>query len=330
MITLGRTVPLNDTAKIKPELQAQVSIEGDDNSTIQVREFGEGIYKSDHYIFNTNQKYRLHIKTSTGGEYLSEFAEVRITPQLDSVSWKQENNGVRIYASTHDPNNNTRYYKWDYEETWEIHSAFSNRLEYINGVIVTRDISEVDKLYFCWGSQNSTTILVGSSAQLTSDVIHLAPIHFIPAESEKTSVRYSILIRQSSLDRKAYDFYRMMKSNTESLGSVFDPLPSELTGNITCVSDPLEKVIGYVTASTVSEKRIFISRAEANSKFSNGCASQYVVNHPDSILYSFASGNFAPYEPDGMLPGRVLGYHSSTRRCVDCTTRGSSEKPPFW
>jgi hypothetical protein len=55
---------------------------------------------------------------------LSEFAEVRITPQLDSVSWKQENNGVRIYASTHDPNNNTRYYKWDYEETWEIHPLF--------------------------------------------------------------------------------------------------------------------------------------------------------------------------------------------------------------
>lgn len=329
-ITLGRTTPLGDTAKIKHELHAQVTIQGEDNSAFNVIETGDGIYTSDSIILNNNQKYRLHIKTTSGGEYLSAFTNVKITPPIDSVNWKHENDGVRIYVNTHDQNNNTRYYKWNYEETWEINSSFSNLVKYENGIISARDISEIHKLYVCWSSRNSTNILLGSSAQLSNDVINLAPITFISSESEETSIRYSILVRQYSLDRKAYDFYKMMKSNTESLGSVFDALPSDLTGNITCVSNPLERVIGYVTASTSTEKRIFISQAEFNSKYSNDCKSYYVVNNPDSIQFYFEFKVFSPYKQDGFPPAPVKGYYSSTPVCIDCTLRGSNIRPSFW
>ena len=41
-IRLGRTVPLKDTARIKNELRAQVTIEGEDNSRFSVKEAGKG------------------------------------------------------------------------------------------------------------------------------------------------------------------------------------------------------------------------------------------------------------------------------------------------
>lgn len=328
-IALRRTLPLADSSKIKPELNAQVAIEGEDNSVFQVRETGDGTYASASLILPRNQKYRLHIKTASGGEYLSGFATVKPTPAIDSINWKAENDGVHIYVNTHDPQNNTRYYKWDYQETWEIHSAFASYVKYVNGGITGRTLSETEKLFYCWRTVNSSSILVGSTAQLESDIMHEAPVMFIPYESEKTSVRYSILVKQYSLDRKAYDFYRLLKSNTESLGSVFDPLPSDIAGNIICVSNPKEKVIGYITAATVDEKRIFISSSEVHSQYMRACPSFYVKNDPDSLKKNFESGLYQPYLADPAA-GPPRGYFASLPECLDCTLRGSSVKPSFW
>jgi hypothetical protein len=143
-------------------------------------------------------------------------------------------------------------------------------------------------------------------------------------------VRYSILIKQYVLDRKGYDFYKMMKSNTESIGSIFDPQPSDLPGNITCVTNPLEKAIGYIAAATMSEKRIFLLAQEVNSKFRRDCKVIYVANNADSIKYYFDGGGLLPFDSDGSPPGPVLGYFASYPTCIDCTLRGSNIKPSFW
>ena len=329
IITLRRTVPLNDSTKIKAEENAQVAIIAEDNSTYNVKEVGNGTYTSDILTLSTNQKYRLHIKTVGGGEYLSEYVAVNVTPPIDDVSKTVAADGLQINISTHDPQNKTKYYKWDYEETWEIHSAFANYVKYANGGVSGRSPDEVVKLYYCWVSQNSSSILIASSEKLANDVINLAPIVFIPNESEKTSVRYSILIKQYALDRPSYEYFKMMKSNTEALGSIFDPLPSEVTGNITCVSNPLEKVIGYITASTVDQRRIFVTSAEANSHYSMNCGTTYVKNNVDSFKLYYGTLGLLPYQADPAY-GPATGYFSSTPICVDCTIRGTNVKPTFW
>ena len=49
----------------------------------------------------------------------SDFATVKKHFYLITISWKPENGGIKIYVNTHDLENNTRYYDWKYEETWE-------------------------------------------------------------------------------------------------------------------------------------------------------------------------------------------------------------------
>lgn len=326
-ITLRRTVPLKDTAGLKTETGAQVTIVGEDNSTYNVKEKGSGTYMSDSLVLRLNQKYHIHIKTKSGGEYFSEYVQVNQTPAIDSINWKLENNGVRIYVNTHDPQNSSSYYKWDYQETWEINSAYETYYEYKNHTVTARQLSEVPKLYYCWQTQNSSSILTGSTVQLTNNVVSQAPLNFIPLESEKLSVRYSILIRQYSLDRKAYDFFQAMKTNTETLGSIFGPLPSEITGNISCVSTPSEKVIGYITANTIDQKRIFISRAEVPVRYQRDCPSYLVTL--DSFRYYYEMGGLLPYMAAGS-PGPIIGYYSSYPNCIDCTLKGTNVKPAFW
>ncbi|MEO6328621.1 MAG: DUF4249 domain-containing protein, partial [Ginsengibacter sp.] len=119
IITLTRTTRLFDTLDVIYEHNATVNIEGDNQLTYPLYYTGNGNYISATSLnLNSNQKYRLRIKTQDGKEYLSDFSKVRNTPPVDSITWLRENGGVRLYINTHDPQNTTRYYQWKYKEVW--------------------------------------------------------------------------------------------------------------------------------------------------------------------------------------------------------------------
>ena len=333
-IQLSRTTQLKDTAQLRPELNATVTVMAEDNLVFQLKEIGNGLYSSGQLNLDKNKKYRLHIITNNRNNYLSDFVSVKLTPPIDSVNWRIENNGVQAYVNTHDPQNNTKYYKWDYEETWEIHSFDEARYKYVatpSPTVATRDPNEIKSMYFCWQTKKSTNILLGSSVALNSDIISLQPVIFIPQGSEKISVRYSILVRQHALDQQGYEFYQLMKKNTESIGSIFDAQPSDITGNIHSISNPDEKVIGYIGASSAQEKRIFISRNEVgNWNYTFHCETKEVPNNSDSIKFYFDGPGLIPYQSNPSGGINVISYYSSTSHCLDCRERGSSVKPSFW
>lgn len=333
-ITLSRTAQLKDSAAIQPEQGAAITIMGEDNSTFGLFENTTGHYQSNSVTLNKNQKYRLLIKTTGGKEYLSDYLSVKQTPPIDSVSWRNESNGVNIYVNSHNEQNNSHYYKWTYEETWQIRSQWAVLFGYVNGNVSARDQNEINKMYHCWHSENSSSIVLGSTAGLSDNIISMIPIVNIPDYDEQLRIRYSILVRQVALDQQAYDFYRIMKRNTETAGSVFAPLPTNLSTNIHCVSNPAEKVIGYMSVSTEESKRIFISNAEVPGwNYQSGCGNVYVENDPSkgdpSELSSFANNGLIPYgtKTSGLV---IEGYYASTESCMDCRTRGSNVKPDFW
>jgi hypothetical protein len=324
-ISLSRTVKVNDNASIKPELNAQVSVEDKNGGSFPLTTTAAGMYSHAQLPMTAGEQYRLRIRTANNKEYLSDFVVAALTPEIDSVSWKKERDGVMIYANTHDPSDNTRYYKWNYEETWEIRSFYPTNYKWIGGAdIVYWGLYN----YQCWKYENSSNILLGTTAQLQSDVIKEAPLTFIQPGSEKLGVRYSVLVKQQSLTKAAYEYLSLMKKNTESLGTIFDPQPSELRGNIHCISNPGEDVIGYLTASSFTEKRLFITSGEADWRFIQFCESFRVLNHPDSIKL-WVPG-YLPYAPD-MIGLNIVAYFFSSARCVDCTARGGNlAKPSYW
>ena len=144
-------------------------------------------------------------------------------------------------------------------------------------------------------------------------------------------MRYSVLVRQYALDKKGYEFYELMRKNTESLGSIFDAQPSEQRGNFKCISDPGELVIGYVSAVTVDEKRMFISRIQLPGwNFYQDCPEIIVLNHPDSIKDAYDGGG-SIYSAIFTPNNTVSHYRFSRIQCVECPTRGGSLlKPSYW
>ena len=326
VVRLSRTFNTTDIGRLVPVTSAEVIVEGEDNTLFLLSENPAGEYTNSQLPLNDAVKYRLRIKTTGGKEYLSDFVPVQQTPDIDSVHWERTEDGLQLLVSTHDPQNSTWYYRWEYDETWEIHSDFISHLEFVDPNVVLR--ADPNAIYYCWKHDASTGIFLNSSAKLTSDIISDQKLQLIPVADEKISVRYSILVRQYSLTKEGYQFWEIMKKNTEQVGTLFDPQPSQLLSNIHSVDDAMEPVIGYVSAGSVSEKRLFIHRSQVEPwRYRRDCSERTIPL--DSIRFFFPNQTYIPLQ-EWYVFGRLAGYTSSLKTCVDCTTRGTNVRPSYW
>jgi hypothetical protein len=347
IIKLSRTVNLSSSTTINPELNASVIVEEDNGIEYILPEIGNGKYAAPGLMLNIAHKYRLQIVTANNEQYLSSFESPLNTPPIDSVGFTMQgtaqNTGIQIYVNTHDATGVVNYYHWDYSEAWQFHSKYES--DYIsNGTnIVGRTADQ--NIYSCFGADTSSTIVLGSSAGLTKNAIYQNPITQLASTSEKIETKYSIEVNQYALTGDAYRFWVNLKKNTEQLGSIFDAQPSSINGNILCVTNPAEPVIGYITVSNIQRKRIYILNSQLPSEWqpsypydcsldSNWYAEPKTGNPPINQvlknLISLGSPQIpvsAFYLPSSPSP---VGYLSSTTECVDCTLRGKKEAPTFW
>ena len=320
-VQLSRTTGLTEFNIHEPESQASVFVESEKGGVYYFQENFGGTYILEPLDLDFNDRYRLKVVTADGKEYLSDYVEVKETPPIDSVSWKLEDGGLHIYVNTHDPQNNSRYYRWEYEETWEYNVPFSSSLIYDGERVVLRPNPTPSN---CWKYATSSTLLIGSSAKLQQDKISLQPIIFIPRADRKLSSRYSIMVKQYVLSKKAFEYYRQMEKNSEELGSFFDPQPSEVGGNISSITSPGEPVIGYFSVGSQEQQRIFIDNEELPGwGFKQLCVLEEVL--AKEAATTFGGGSLTPvYEG---MPGLYYGVHPT---CADCSLGANPEKPDYW
>jgi len=327
-ITLSRTRNLTDsTIASDPELNAAVTIQGEGGDSYILRSRGNGFYSATSMNINPASKYRLRIVTSSNVEYLSAYVPVQQSPAIDSVYWEQ-NGDVNIYANTHDPQNKTRYYRWDYLETWEHHAYYETIYGLKDNLIFLVD--STNQTYKCWSTEPSHDIVVGTSIQLSQDVINKATVGTIPQGSVKLSVRYSMLLKQYALTEQAFNYWQILQKNTQELGTLFDPQPSQLRGNMLCITKPDEPVIGFVSVGSVSSKRIFIGNRDVTDwKLPIGAECKLGAWYQSPIdwrLWTYPDPEWAPYY---FASGG--GIVIAQKRCLDCQLAGGvNQKPSFW
>ncbi|MBX2925634.1 MAG: DUF4249 domain-containing protein [Chitinophagaceae bacterium] len=330
-IKLSRTVRPEDDAYILPEQHAMVRIVGENGEVQNLYETTPGTYQGGPYFLDPSVKYGIKINTAGGKEYQSDFTEVKYTPPIDSISWLREESGVRIYANTHDPENKSKYYTWQFEETWDFYSYEWSSYEYVEADTSMISRADPNSIYHCWQSNKSTSILIGSSAKLSEDILYMAPLTFIPDDSWKISSLYSILVKQRVLSKGAFEYLEKMKKNSEQLGTIFDPQPSSNSGNIRCTTDPSEIVIGYIYISSTQEKRIFIRRGEVPGwKYRFFCEPDTIRNVKDSLAMFFSGGGLVPIGAIKSMIGTTTHYSAASTTCMDCRLRGTNVKPDFW
>jgi hypothetical protein len=330
IITLSRTRNLADTVPSVKELNAKVSVLGMSGVEYPLTEQGNGRYAVDQLALDAGQQYQLKIITADGNEFRSALSNIQTSPPIDSLYWNQDSSfNAHVYLNTHDPSNQTRYYRWQYVETWEYHSAYASVLDYNNGDIIFRTLD--NQIYRCYKTQPSSSIEVVSTTQLSSSVVNKYEIADIPQGSEKISATYSILVNQYGIPVEGYNFWSNLKRNTEQLGSLFDLQPFTELGNITCVNDPTIHSIGFISFSNVQSQRILISK---NDLVNWNYLPYYGDCYVDTIPVPDIDKYFKP--PGGPYSNSLIGtnngpYLLSSTLCVDCTYHGGTTiKPSYW
>lgn len=310
-----------------PELNALIEIVAKDGAKWQVQQVGNGSYKSTLNI-PTDKGLSLRIQTRDGKIYQTDYQTPVITPAIDSVTYQQVPEGMKVFAHTHDSKNNARYYRWTYQETWERHAWFETYYDYVGGKIIARPVG--DQIFACWKTASTPNIVIDNSASLSNDVISYKNITTIPFASEKLYVRYSILVKQMALSKEAYEFWNILRKNTELTGTLFDPQPSQLSTNIICTNDPTRSAIGYVSVGTVTEKRIFVMNSAMNL---------WPTKNPDDICDAVevptqaAAETFLKNYPLYTVAYIITqgGWGLAMKPCVDCRLSGGTNiQPSFW
>ncbi len=344
-IKLSRTAQLADTAKSKPELGAVILIEDNLNNHYQLTEVGNGIYKTPAVNLNASQTCRLHIITTDKKEYASDMVEIDKTPPIDTITHSVINNGIQMAVSTHDATNKVKYFRWDFNETWEYGSFYTAHYKYVNGAVTYLSPADPDYDNLCWIYDNSSQILVGSAENLSQSVINNQTITYVDESTGKLALGYSILIKQYALTKDAFEYWQKLKKNTEQLGSIFDAQPSDLKGNLHNLADANEPVMGYISASSQTSKRFIIGHNSIPLYTPNyypppndlSCVVGYLPFAPadtydDRLNTLYTRGDSLIYTTYGSGPV-TLGYVYASGNCIDCRLKkkgGYNKKPDYW
>lgn len=334
-VSLARAIPLSSKEPFPVENANQVILEDNAGNVFPLTPEGNGKYSRTGLIVDASKEYRIYIRRSNAAEYRSAFIPVKSTPLIDSVTWSPTalRDGIEIQVNTHDDTGASRYYLWSYEETYQYQAAFYSAVMYENNMVRDRAPGEI--IFQCWRTIPSTNIIIGSSERLATDVISKFPVKFLPVGSQELIIKYSILIKQRSLTREAYDYWINLQKTTENLGSLFDPQPGQVTGNIENIADENEPVLGYFDVGEVHQQRLFIGSDELPDELKSlrnigSCTLDTVsvaevggvgANSSLVLLSGLTSQNSEA----------IIAYLYTRLSCADCRLQGGvTTKPSFW
>jgi hypothetical protein len=326
-IKLSRSLPPGIRSYAKPVTGCTVTVSDDLGNTFIFKETVDGTYVSDPSEFQgvIGRFYTLHINTNDAYynlNYASYPMELKPVPVIDSVYYEKvtiaeavggyskfsKKEGCQIYLNSNDPNNKCKFYKWDFTETWEFQLPYP----------VTN--------WRCWVSSNSSLINIKTTSGLAEDRIVRHPLNFISNKTDRLKEKYSILVNQYSLNEDEYAYWEKLHKVTESIGTLYDITPAAIPGNIYCIENPTETVLGYFSVSAKTSKRIFIKDrflGLVNLYTYDACFGDTIWG--DTYIPNLNTTVWA-------LIDRYPIYVVITRDrgCADCTERGTNREPDFW
>lgn len=343
-ILITRTYKFEDNGP-SPESNAQVTIIEGDNNTIHFTEESPGWYVSDDEFKAINGvEYQLSINTQGGGSYLSGKMVLSKPGEIDEVYATREINSfgteiMSINVDSYDPENESHYYRYTYEETYKIIAPSWVHKDFVllAGPFPGFDERPIEE-QVCYNTIASNSILQTSTTQLMEDKVTKFLVRSIAADDPILRDRYSILVKQYIQSLEAYSYYDIL-NQLSGTGSLFSQIqPGFINSNILSLENKNEKVLGFFEVSSVSEKRIFVNYddvfpGEPIPPYYIGCEyfAPQVVNMGATPLRNAIEGGQIKYYTENLAPEEFEGpYNVVARPCGDCTVYGTSEKPYFW
>lgn len=338
-VLLSRSYRFEDENGPEPEEGASVVMRVGNGDQFLFEEIQAGRYLSlEAFAAELNNDYKLSITTNDGKSYESNSMQLpTASTAIDEVYVERTINdngvdGLGIFVDTFDPINNSKYYRYDFIETFKVIAPFWSPYDivYIGESVFGPQFNVIlreREERICYGSARPTFINVVNTLNLSEDRLTKQLVRFIPSDNYIISHRYSILVKQYVQSPEAFAYYEALADLIQSSSAVFsEDQPGFLAGNLFSVDNLNEKVVGFFEVATIDEKRIFFD---------------YQDYYPDEELPAYAVDCIIAERGDTeelkevVLDGTAVFYdqnplRTTRRACGDCTVLGSNKAPEFW
>ena len=267
-VKLSQSVPYDSTLARLPVSGASISVMDDDKNNYPFYETGNGVYYSDISFKGVSGKsYTLHIQTQEGDIYESSAQQLPKEPSLDSIhgfstqkellietqgngSAIQYINGINVLLDLNKKGigmmplsrfKSTLFLEYIYVETPPPPSSIPRTFYFWN----TFSLDDMENISGAKYSSNSTSILNHSLCFMATSKSHYGI-------GDTCSIYHYILtFNQYNLNNETYNYYKGLNEQLLSDGKLFDPIASQLNGNIKCINNSRKIALGLFEASSV-------------------------------------------------------------------------------
>ncbi len=215
------------------------------------------------------KSYTLQIQTAEGKVYTSLPERVESVPSIQDISIKtvtvpvegetNPRSGVQLISEINDPADQNNFYFWRLGPLVHVLEArpdlFVER--------ETRTPAPKDCCYTCFRTEitGNQSLFIAQDDNFNGLTTRI-PAAFIEDNGLRFVVRMRVDLKQYAVSQDAYRFLRLVKQQAEISGSIFDPPPATIRGNMISLENPDEVVLGYFMAAGESSKRIYINKSD--------------------------------------------------------------------
>lgn len=221
---------------------ATVCIYDDQDNCAELYESSKGRYITDKWTFRgeIGRSYYLDIILPNGKHYQSKPEKMIQASEIDRVYFEYNpgdevnKQGFYVYMDAQDPADEHNYYKWESISWW--YYSFDP----------------------CWNRvPDFDAFNIMEDKNINGNMIARKLIKIVPYTGRTP---YVVTVQQMALSESAYKYLFNLNEQLNLTGSIFDPPPTLIRGNLFNVEDPDELVLGYFYAGGFSTMEVAVDR----------------------------------------------------------------------
>jgi hypothetical protein len=290
---------------------AKVTIEDNLGDSTICSWVGLGTYQSTDpsFVGTVGRTYTLKVYLSNGQIYLSKPETITPVPPIDSLTVTYDSSDITgiipppLIASVHtrDPGGSSNFYRWT-----------------SSGYMPRKSVGDTCNPFQPFPCQNPFGECCGANCEqfnpnnqlsvLSNQFIQgreiIQPVYFSPVY---WFGEHFMQVNQYSISLIAYQFWQQYVAQTTRTGSILDPLPAPLTGNIYNQADSTQIALGLFSASDVTTKKVVVTPFFLQQYLLVSIAGQFV--EPGDCQYTYPNTLPDGADPAGWENAQFINMH---------------------
>lgn len=282
-VRIKRSLDFNSSASFESVTGFTVYIEDKEGETYPLTETSTGYYQTDNKVKGElYHQYRLVAYDTAMRQYTSTYQKLGSSPDIRYLSGKyktitsivkdasssyyeETSDGIQVMVSSNATDSNL-YFRYTfnvaYQSTQTYPSGMSSVIYYIcrpsssfiYGNVVTASAKNYDDYYI----KNLPLYFFSTERMNSRFVIYdfeydeSGASKFDEDEIITKGHGFQIQVQQRSLSEDGYVFWKAVYDQQYASGNLFDPIETQITGNMSCTDDSTELVFGYFGASAIT------------------------------------------------------------------------------